>query len=64
MSGQDDNFSGIGNVVAGRLLASLGITQDQLDKVKTIVDNIDVKENDSFTEIIINLKKITIKIEK
>jgi hypothetical protein len=52
----ENNYGGfVSDVVTKKLLDSLGITQEQVDKVKTIIDNIDVKTENGVTTIQIKL---------
>lgn len=53
---QENNYGGfISDAVTQKILNSLGITQDQVDKVKTIIDNIDIKTENGVTIIQIKL---------
>ncbi len=52
----ENNYGGfISDTVTQKLLNSLGITMDQVDKVKNILDNIDIKTEDGVTIIQIKL---------
>ncbi len=52
----ENNYGGfISDAVTQKLLNSLGITMDQVDKVKNILDNIDIKTEDGVTIIQIKL---------
>jgi hypothetical protein len=53
---QKNNYGGfISDAVTQKILNSLGITQDQVDKVKAIIDNIDIKTENGVTIIQIKL---------
>jgi len=45
-------------------LESYGINQNMVDKVKAVVDNIDVREVDDQIHIEVSLKKLKIIVEK
>jgi hypothetical protein len=52
----ENNYGGfISDAVTQKLLNSLGITMDQVDKVKNILDNIDIKTENGVTIIQIKL---------
>jgi hypothetical protein len=52
----ENNYGGfISDAVTQKILNSLGITQDQVDKVKAIIDNIDIKTDNGVTTIQIKL---------
>lgn len=50
--------------ILDRLITNLGVHKDQVEKVKKIVDCIDIKELNNKLEISINLEKIKIVIDK
>lgn len=47
-----------------RALDNLGFTKEQVDKVKNILDCIEIKEYADHIEISLNLKHVKINIEK
>ena len=47
-----------------RALDNIGLTKEQISKVKHIIDCIDIKEYTDHVEISLNLKHVKIKIEK
>lgn len=52
----ENNYGGfVSDVVTKKLLDSLGITQEQVDKIKAIIDNIDIKTENGVTTIQIKL---------
>jgi len=52
----ESNYGGfVSDAIAKKLLDSLGITQEQVDKVKAIIDNIDIKTENGVTTIQIKL---------
>lgn len=52
----ENNYGGfVSDAVTKKLLDSLGITQEQVDKVKAIIDNIDIKTENGVTTIQIKL---------
>jgi len=54
---------GILDSVVQKILDEYGITKQDIEKVKTVIDKIDVSEQDGKTVVEINLKKITITID-
>lgn len=53
---ENSNYGGfITDIATKKLLDSLGITQEQVDKVKAIIDNIDIKTENGVTTIQIKL---------
>lgn len=53
-----------GGMITDKILASFGIKSEQVDKVKSIIDMIQITDKGTYQEIVIDLKKITIRIEK
>lgn len=53
-----------GGFIADKILGAFNLTQEHVDKIKSVIDKIDIKEVDGQTEITINLKKVVIRIEK
>lgn len=53
----------INRIIKG-ILDSYGVDQKMVDKVKTVVDNIDISETDDQICVNISLKKVKIIIEK
>jgi|688.fasta_scaffold1540811_1 hypothetical protein len=52
------------NNLLSRALDQLGLTKEQVSKVKSIIDLVDVKEYTDHVEVTINLKNIKIEIKK
>jgi hypothetical protein len=53
---QEANYGGmLSDIATRKILDSLGITQEQVDKVKKIVDNIDIRTENGVTIIQIKL---------
>jgi hypothetical protein len=50
--------------ILSRALNQLGLSKQQVDKVKSIIDIIDVEEYTDHIQISINLKNIKIEIKK
>ena len=64
MSQTKDEQSGIVSTIIDKVLDRLGISKEMVEKVKTVVDNVDVQEYGDKTVISIDMKKITIVIDK
>jgi hypothetical protein len=54
---------GLTEIVVEKIISSLGISKETIDKIEAIADNIDVKTEDGKTIIEIKLKNITIVID-
>jgi|DEB0MinimDraft_6_1074348.scaffolds.fasta_scaffold439254_1 hypothetical protein len=55
---------GLTDILINNIIENLGIKKENIDKLQTIIDNIEVKSEDGQTTIEINLKKIKIVIER
>ena len=55
---------GIESMIIQKVMDELGISQEMVDKVKGIIDNIDIQTYGDKTAIEISMKKITITIDK
>lgn len=60
----EEEFEGISGALASRVLDAFGITKEQFEKVKAIIDVIEVDQDGDGLEIYIKMKSVTIKIEK
>jgi hypothetical protein len=58
------NKMGLTDILINNVIEKLGIKKENIDKLQTIIDNIEVKSEDGQTIIEINLKKIKIVIER
>lgn len=47
-----------------KIMDDYGITKEHIDKVKSIIDQVDIKEEQDKTIVTINTKNITIIIDK
>lgn len=61
---EDPEYGSVVSSITDKILASFGIKPEQVDKVKSIIDMIQITDKGTYQEIVIDLKKITIKIEK
>tara|TARA_R100000008_G_scaffold64686_1_gene41726 strand:+ start:588 stop:779 length:192 start_codon:yes stop_codon:yes gene_type:complete len=61
---EGQRYGGLTSVVLKKIMGELGITQEMVDKIKSIVDNIDVQQSDESTTIQIKTKNITVVIDK
>jgi hypothetical protein len=55
---------GLSNILINSIMKRFEITDEMIDKIKSIVDNVDIQTEDGTTTIEINLKKIKVIIEK
>ena len=60
----DDRYGGLTSVVLKKVMDELGITQKMVDKVKAVIDNVDIQRYDNKTVIELKLKNITVVIDK
>ena len=56
--------SGIVSTIIDKVLDRLGISEEMVEKTKTVIDNIDIQKYGEKTVIYKNMKKITIVIDK
>ena len=55
---RQDKYGGfIADTVTKKLLDSLGVTQEHVDKVKSILDNINIESSDDTVTITIKIAK-------
>lgn len=64
MNAEENEYGSIVEGVAKQLLSFFGISEEQVDKVKTIIDNIDIKQENGTTIIEVKTKSVKIIIEK
>lgn len=57
-------YGGLTSVVLKQIMKELGITQEMVDKIKVIMDNVDVQQYEEKTVIQIKAKNITVVIDK
>lgn len=55
---------GITSVIINAVMEELGITEEMVDKIKSVIDNVDIHKYDEQTIIEIKMKKISIVIDK
>ena len=60
----EDRYGGLTSVVLKKVMDELGITQKMVDKVKAVIDNVDIQRYDNKTVIELKLKNITVVIDK
>ena len=60
----EDRYGGLTSVVLKKVMDELGITQKMIDKVKAVIDNVDIQRYDNKTVIELKLKNITVVIDK
>ena len=60
----DDRYGGLTSVVLKKVMEELGITQKMVDKVKAVIDNVDIQRYDNKTVIELKLKNITVVFDK
>jgi hypothetical protein len=54
----------ISNMIIDEIIERFKITDEMVDKIKSVIDNVDIQTEDGTTVIEINVKKIKIVIEK
>ena len=60
----DISTYGIVSTIIDKVLDRLGISEKMVEKAKTVIDNIDIQKYGDKTVISIDIKKITIVIDK
>ena len=60
----DTSTYGIVSSIIDKVLDRLGISSEMVEKAKTVIDNIDIQKYGEKTVISIDMKKITIVIDK
>lgn len=58
MESNQDKYGGfVSDIVTRKLLDSLGITQEHVDKVKSILDNINIENSKDMVTITVKIAK-------
>lgn len=60
---QEQQYAIVGTII-DKVMDRFGISEEMVEKVKTVIDNVDIKQHDDKTVISIDMKKITIVIDK
>ena len=60
---QDDQY-GIVSTIIDKVMDRLGISEQMVEKAKHVIDNIDIQKYGDKTIVSIDIKKITIVIDK
>ena len=61
---EENRYGGLTSMIIKQVMAELGIKQETVDKIQSIVDNIDKQQYDQKTVIQLKLKDITIVVNK
>jgi len=61
---EDRRYGGLASTIIKKILSDFGITQEQVDKIKAVIDNVDIQQDEETTTIRITTKDITIVINK
>jgi isopentenyldiphosphate isomerase len=61
---EEDRYGGLTSMLVQKVMAELGIEQKTVDKIQSIVDNVDIREDGDQTIIEIKLNNIKIIIDK
>ena len=61
---EEDRYGGLTSMLVQKVMAELGIEQKTVDKIQSIVDNVDIREDGNQTIIEIKLNNIKIIIDK
>jgi len=55
---------GITSIILDSVMEELGITQEMVDKIKSVIDNVDIRKDGDQTIVEIKLNNIKIIIDK
>ena len=61
---EENRYGGLTSMIIKQVMAELGIKHETVDKIQSIVDNIDIQQYDQKTVIQLKLKDITIVVNK
>ena len=61
---EEQRYGGLVSTIIAKIMGDFGITQEMVDKIKTIIDNVDVQQDGETTTIRVKTKDITIIINK
>ena len=61
---EENRYGGLTSMIIKQVMAELGIKQETVDKIQSIVDNIDIQHYDDKTVIQLKLKDITVVVNK
>ena len=61
---EKDTYGGLTSIIVKQVMEELGIKQETVDKIQSIIDNVDIQEYDEKTVIQIKIKDITIVVNK
>lgn len=61
---EEDRYGGLTSMLVQKVMAELGIQQKTVDKIQSIVDNVDIREDSNQTVIEVKLNNIKIIIDK
>ena len=60
---QEQQYAIVGTII-DKVMGRFGISEEMVEKAKTVIDNIDIQKYGDKTVISIDIKKITIVIDK
>lgn len=61
---EDQRYGGLASTIIAKIMGDFGITQEMVDKIKTMIDNVDVQQDEDQTTIRVKTKEITVIITK
>mgnify|MGYP003978208249 CR=1 FL=1 len=61
---EDRRYGGLASTIVTKIMGDFGITQEMVDKIKTVIDNVDVEQDEDQTTIRLKTKDITVIINK
>mgnify|MGYP001186654178 FL=1 len=61
---KEARYGGLTSMLVKKVMAELGIEQKTVDKIQSVVDNVDIREDGNQTIIEIKLNNIKIIIDK
>jgi hypothetical protein len=61
---EDQRHGGLASTIIAKIMGDFGITQEMVDKIKTMIDNVDIQQDEKTTTIRVKTKEMTIIINK
>ena len=61
---EDQRYGSLASTIIAKIMGDFGITQEMVDKIKTMIDNVDVQQDEDQTTIRVKTKEITVIITK
>ena len=61
---KDKRYGGLASTIIQKIMGDFGITQEMVDKIRIMIDNVDIHQDENQTTIRIKAKEMTIIINK